>query len=231
MAYTLSNIISKVQKRVQDTAYSTAEITDYINDAQRAPFNEYRFDAMRTRANFTVTIGQSDITNGSGLPTNYVEATSLRVTTAGKEQTLSFISEDDLEDLYPSYDTATNGDPLYAYFSDNTIKVYPAPSSAYTVRLRYYRKPDLLENNDDVPEIASEFEEMLVVGGAYRVLQAKHAYDEAGIMENKFNEELQKFFDKYLRAPASGPAIMKVNKIGVNYRNTSRRVDSIRRRP
>jgi hypothetical protein len=37
---------------------------------------------------------------------------------------------------------------------------------------------------------------MLVVGAAYRVLQVKDNYDQAGILENKYNELLQKLVVK-----------------------------------
>lgn len=227
----LSSIVTKVQQRIGDTGYNSSEIKNYVNDTQNDVFNEYRLDMMKTSQAYTVTIGDPDITSGLGLPATYVEAISLRVTTAGQQEELEFIDENDLESLYPDYDNSTSGQPLYAYFSDNTIKLYPAPDAAYTLSLRYYKKPTELSADGDVPTIPSEFEELLVAGAAYRVLQVKHSYDEAGILENKYAELLQKFYDKYMRQPASGPAIMKVNKVGYGWRYTSRRVDSIRRVP
>lgn len=229
MTYQLSTLVTKVQQRVSDTGYSSAEIQNYINDTQNDVFNEYRLDLMKTAQNYTVTAGVADITDGDGLPTNYVEAISLRDTTAGQNQDIEFISEDDLESLYPDYDTQDEGQPRYAYFSAGTIKLFPAPAGAYTLTLRYYKKPTELAADADVPEIPSEFSELLVAGAAYRVLQVKQAYDEAGILENKYAELLQKFYDKYLRQPASGPARMKINRTGSLY--LSRHIDSLHRIP
>lgn len=229
MAYQLSTVRSKVQQRVGDTGYSTGEIDNYINDTQNDVFNEYRLPSMKTSQNYTVTSGVADITNGVGLPTNYVEAVSLRDYTTGQQQDIPFIDLDDLEDMYPDYDTQSNGQPRYAYFADDTINLFPAPGGAYTLKLRYYKKPTTLSADADVPEIPSEFEELLVAGAAYRVLQVKQAYDEAGIYENKYAELLQKFYDKYMRAPASGPALMRINRL--DNRRTARHIDSWHRIP
>lgn len=229
MPYQLSSIVTKVKQRVNDTGYSSSEIINYINDTQNDAFNEYRLPLMKTSQSYTVTTGVADITNGAGLPATYVEAISLRDTTTGQAQEIQFIDEGDLADLYADYDTQTNGQPRYAYFSAGTIKLFPAPAGAYTLKLRYYKKPTTLEADADVPEVPSEFEEMLVAGAAYRVLQAKQAYDEAGILENKYAELLQKFYDKYMRAPASGPARMKINRTGSPY--ASNYVDSWHRIP
>lgn len=229
MAYTLASLVTKTQQRVSDTGYSSSEIKDYINDTQNDVFNEYRLDLMKTSINFTVTPSVADITNGNGLPSTYVEAISLRDYTTGQAKDIPFIDLDDLISLHADYDTHTAGQPQYAYFADNTINLFPAPLGAYTLTLRYYKRPTELSADADVPEIPSEFGEMLVAGASYRVLQAKQAYDEAGIHENKYAELLQKFYDKYMRSPASGPARMKINRIGTGL--TSRSIDSWHRIP
>lgn len=229
MAYNLGTLVTRTQQRVSDTGYSSAEIKDYLNDTQNDVFNEYRLPLMKTSQNYTVTAGVADITNGTGLPATYVEAISLRDYTAGQAKDIEFIDLDDLINLYPDYDTQASGQPQYAYFADNTINLYPAPAGAYTLTLRYNKKPTELTADADVPEIPSEFEELLVAGAAYRVLQVKQAYDEAGILENKYAELLQKFYDKYNRAPASGVARMKINRTGSPY--TSSTVDSWHRIP
>lgn len=222
MTYQLSSVRTETKQKVADTGYSSAEIDTGINNTQKDVYNEYRFDSMKTSQNYTTTAGVADITDGAGLPTNYVEAISLRDTTTGQQQYIEFIDVEDLMNLYPDYDTQTSGQPEYAYFEDGTIKLYPSPAGAYTLKLRYYRRPALLVNDADVPEVPEEFSEMLAAGAAYRVLQAKQAYDEAGIHENKYAELLQKYLDKYLRSPASGPAIVKINRLGSTYTSNRR---------
>lgn len=218
LAYQLSDIVTKVQQRIRDTGYSTSEITNYINDTQNDVFNEYRLPFMQTTQNYTLTQGVSDITDGVGLPANYVQAIDLTLTSTALEQVLPYRDFTWIDDQYPDPDdTSRNpaGIPRYWYKYGETIKVYPVPVSAETLTLRYYKKPTLLGSDADVPEIPSEFEELLVSGAAYRVLQVKDNYDQAAIHENKYNELLQKLVVKYSIPQVGSPIRMRINRRGL----------------
>lgn len=215
MAYTLSNIVSRVQSRIKDTGFSTTDIKGFINDTQRDVFNEYDLPFMETTQNYTLTAGESDITNGSGLPTNFVQAIDLVLTTSGLEKRLPFIDVREIDWQYPDpTDTSAHPSniPEYAYKYGTTIRVYPAPASAYTVTLRYIKKPTELSDDDDVPEIPSEFEELLVVGAAYRAHQVKDNYDKAAILQNKYDELLQKLVVRYSVTQIGQPTQMRINR-------------------
>lgn len=218
MAYTLGDIVTKVQQRVKDTSYSSSEIIGYVNDTQNDIFNEYRLRFMQTSQAYTMTAGVSDITNGSGLPANYVQAIDLSLTTAGREKVLSPAETAVIDLIYPDPDDTTRHpanvpDKWYLYGS--TIKTYPVPDAAYTLSLRYYKKPTEMDADDDVPEIPSEFREILVVGAAYRVMQVKDNYDQAAILQNKYDEILQKLVYKYSQFQTGRPTIMRINRSGM----------------
>lgn len=218
MSYTLGDITTRVQQRVRDTGYSGTEIYGYINDAQRDIFNEYRLPFMEALQAYTVVSGTSDITNGSGLPTNFVQAIDLIYTDTGGERVIPYqdIREVDYNDPDPDDTTAhPAGSPLYWYKYANTIRVYPTPSSNYTVSLRYYKEPTALSGTTDVPEVPSEFEEILILGAAYRVLQVKDNYDQAGVLENKYHELLQKLVMRYSQGQIGRPTIMRTNRNGL----------------
>lgn len=215
LAYQLSSIVSKVQQRVRDTGYSSGEIINYINDAQNDVFNEYRLRFMQTAQDYTLAQGASDITNGAGLPSNYVQAIDLVLDSQGRERVIPYRDISWIDQNFPDpEDTATHpeGVPQYWYIYGDTIRVYPVPDAAYEVTLRYYKKPTILENDEDVPEIPSEFEEMLVSGAAYRVLQVKDNYDQATIHQNKFDEQLLKLVVKYSVPQVGSPQRMRINR-------------------
>lgn len=222
MAYQLSSIVTLVQKRVRDTAYDTGEITQYINDTQNDVFNEYRLPFMQTTQTYTVTIGTSDITNGSGLPTNYTQAVDLINTLASNEQLIPYREFNQLDYFYPDEDDTTAnpaGVPQYWYFYAEIIKLFPVPDKAYTLTLRYYKKPTLLAADADVPSIPSQFQELLVVGAAYRVMQVKDNYDQAAILQNKYDEILQKLVMQSSQNQVGYPTQMPINRIPVARRN------------
>lgn len=216
MAYTLSDLITKVQQRVRDTGYSSSEITNYINDTQNDVFNEYRLPFMQTYVDYTLFASTPDITNASGLLPDYVQAVDLTITTEGKEKQLIYIPYEEIFKMYPDPTDTTAYPPTvpkYWYFYDETINVFPTSSEDLTVRLRYYKKPTEVAIATDVPSIPSEFAELLVVGAAYRVMQVKDNYDQAGVLENKYNELLQKLVVKY-SVPQTGHALrMRINRM------------------
>jgi hypothetical protein len=222
MSFTAGDITTRVQQRIRDTGYSSTEIKSYINDAQNDIFNEYRLPFMQATQPYTLTVGVSDITNGSGLPTDYVQALNLTLTTSGRETVLPYRNVTEIDELYPDPDDTTinpKAAPIAWYYYADTIKVYPAPDAAYTLSLQYYKKPTLLSSDADIPEVPSEFEEALVVGAAYRVLQVKDNYDQAAILQNKFDEILQKLVVKYSQAQVGTPTRMRINKYAVSKSN------------
>lgn len=222
MAYQLSDIRTKVQLRIRDTGYSTTEITNYLNDTQNDIFNEYRLPFMETSHDYTFTINVSDITNGSGVPTDYTQAIDLLNTYAGQESIIPYKDIREIDLLYPDADDVTQypaGPPQYWYFYAETIRVFPKPDKAYTATLRYYKKPTLLSVDASVPSIPSQFEELLVVGAAYRVMQVKDNYDQAGILENKYSELLQKLVMQSSQNQVGQPTQMRINRRQVSKRS------------
>ena len=216
MAYTLGALVTKVQQRVRDTGYSSTEIKNYINDTQNDIFNEFRLPFMETTQPFTLTTSVSDITNGDGLPDNYVQSLDLLLTTDDKESRLVYQDIRAIDFNYPDADDISAyavGVPDTWYNYADTIRVFPVPDDAYTVTLRYYKKPTEITSDDAVPEVPSEFAEILVVGAAYRVLQVKDNYDQAGILQNKYDELLQKLVSKYSYKQVGTVPRMRINRV------------------
>lgn len=215
MAFTLGDIADKVRKRIKDSAYDTSETKDYINDTLNDIYNECYLRFMETSQNYTLVDGVSDITNGSGLPTDFVQAINLTLTTTGLETRLIPKDYREIELLYPDpLDTTVypKNIPQYWYIYGDDIFVFPTPNSAYTVKLRYLKKPTLLSDDADVPELPSEFAEILVCGAAGRILQVKDMYDQAAIQQNKYDELLQKLVARYSVDQIGAATVMRINK-------------------
>jgi hypothetical protein len=222
LAYQLSDIVTKVQQRVRDIGFDRTQITNFLNDAQNDVFNEYTLPFMETSQAYTVTVNVSDITNGANLPTNYAEAIDLTYTSADGERNIPYRNVTELDITNPDEDDTTEhpaGTPQYWYFYAETIRVFPVPSTAYTLLLRYYKKPTSLSADTDVPSIPSNFEELLVVGAGYRVLQVKDNYDQAGILQNKYDEILQKLVMQTAQNQIGVPVQMRINRYANGKRN------------
>lgn len=218
MSYILSDIQTKVRQRVRDTGYDTTEITNYLNDTQNDIFNEYRLPFMEATQDYTLTIGVADITDGDGLPANFVLPIDMLLTTGGMEKIILPSDVREIDNSHPDYEDSGSfgtGAPVNWYKYAQTIKVYPEPDQAYTVTLRYIKKPTLLSSGSDVPSLPSEFEEALVLGASYRVLQVKDNFDQAAIYQNKYDELLDKLVMRYSRNQTGIPNIMRINRVSV----------------
>ena len=221
MAYVLSDIVVRVQQRVRDSSYDDDEITNYLNDTINDVYNEYRLPFMEVTEDYTLTQNVADITNGGGLPDDFVQAIDLTLTTLGIESKLAFVDYRELDQYRPDAADTTRWPanvPTQWYKFGETINVFPVPNTAYTVTLRYYKSPTMLADATDVPDIPAQFVEMLVMGAAYRVLQVKDNYDQAGVLQNKYDELLDKLVMKYSR-PQTGSAIrMRMNTYALGKR-------------
>lgn len=210
MAYQLSSIVTKVQKRIRDTGYSSSTIKEFINDAQNALFNEYDLRFMETSQGYTLTVDIQDITNGSGLPSNFVRAIDLFITTDDYAKILTYVDFKDIDKAYPDAADDNPGTPRFWYMVGNTINVYPKPDQAYTLTLRFIKRPTELSADADVPEVPKEFEELLVYGASYRAFEEKDMDDKAAVFENKYLAEVQKLVNRYSRRQTSSPMTMKL---------------------
>lgn len=205
MAYQLGDIVTKVQQRVRDTGYSSTEIKNYINDAQNDVFNEYKLPFVQATQAYTAVANVADITNGSGLPGDYVQAFEV---VDSSNNTLTYIDIRELDNL----DTSAERNPDRWYFYADTIYLYPTPTESVSLTLRYYKRPTVISSDAAVPDLPSEFEELLVLGAAYRVLQVKDNYDQAGVLQAKYDEILDKLVMKYSRPQVGKPSNMRINR-------------------
>lgn len=201
MAYQTSDIVTLVQKRIRDANYDKTEIIQYLNDTQNDVFNEYRLNFMTTYQDYTTAASVADITNGTGLPINFLVAIDLINITNGAHNFIPYL------DLVPRdlLETTSNGTTISptsttspeAWYKDaGKILMYHPPAAVLTLRLRYYKMPTQLAADADVPALPYSFQELLVVGAAYRILQVKDNYDQAGVLQNKYDEILQKLVNQ-----------------------------------
>jgi hypothetical protein len=167
---------------------------------------------METTEDYTLTIGDDDITSGAGLPADFVKPINLRITESGYEQLLPYYDYKDIDKRYPLISAMTDTTPMGWYYFGSELKVLPEPDIAYDVQLRYLKRPVTLANDSDVPEIPQEFEELLVYGAAYRIWEEKDRFDKAAILENKYLKVLQEFVMRYGVRQTAQPTQMKPSR-------------------
>jgi hypothetical protein len=220
MAYQTGDIVSLVQKRIRDTGYDSSEIKQYLNDTQNDVFNEYRLPFMETSQTYATVANVADITNGSGLPSDYSQAIDLFNSDANLVIPYMDIRDVDTIAQDPNYVNTSRTIPGVSWTLYAQVPILtPTPTISYNVLLRYYKKPTLLSADSDVPSIPSQFQELLVLGAAYRILQVKDNYDQAMTLQNKYDELLQKLVNQSSPKQVGHMTRMRVNRFMAPRRN------------
>jgi hypothetical protein len=107
----------------------TATIPDFISLAEAQL--ERRLPVQKRTQRSTATID----TQFSALPSDFVSAKSLVLTSTAPVQPLTFLTEDELDAKKSVY--RTTGKPLFFALIGNQIEVLPTPDTGYTAELTY----------------------------------------------------------------------------------------------
>lgn len=218
MSYNLSSLVAKVQSRINDASFSSATITEYLNDAQNDLFSEYDLRFMEASQTYTLNVGTADITNDTGLPADFESVYTITNTTAGYESLIPYRDFRDIDEniANPLSEAAYGtGSPTSWYMYGGTIYVFPLPDQAYTLLLRYKKRPTILTADADVIAVPQEFEELLILGATYRVHEFNDNYDQAAYLKGRYDEQARKLVNRYSRKQTGAPTIMRVNRHAV----------------
>lgn len=91
--------------------------------------------------------------------------------------------------------TATGRPQRYAVGAqgaDNTIRIWPVPDAAYTVRVRYFREPGTMVSGSDSPVIPERWQDLLVSYALIRCYERENDYNSAQYHQGVFDRDLEK---------------------------------------
>lgn len=215
MSYNLGTTIGKVQNKLDDAGFSSSILIDFANDTQRELFNSHFFQFMEDSETFVLTPGTADI---GTLPTNLQLPINLRISSpATMAKVLQPITADEYDELYSSNAINVQGTPNQWIPFESAISVYPIPSSAITLTMRYYRVPVEMTTTTDVPEIPSEFQEVLVLGMYKRALEYNDSFDQSAFIDVKMAKLVDDMSRRY------SPLSSRTTRMGINIRRSRMR--------
>ena len=201
---TLSQLETSVRRLIQEedtsnTNFTSAEITDYLNEGIRRLATNLEWQL----AVFTATSVQDQSTYT--LPGHIVSIIDLTL----DGQPLSILDRSDLDRLYGDWVNEEASEPRVAYRADrNRLGLFPKPSADYTgkqIRLQAVKLPDTLVDTGDVPDVHIAFQDLLPFYAAFRChLKAGNreaAADMLKLFQNgvtSIQGQLDKFADHFM---------------------------------
>lgn len=209
MEYKLSSIRNQVlDDKLDDTSFDAAVVDRFINATQRDIFNTYQLPFMEKVFSGSLPAGNRIFV----FPGDFQVLQSAAITDpAGSQQDILhlYIPYKEFNVRYP---TPANNEPgrisAWTLYAGKIYTSCPV-DQAYKLDIFYIKKPDLLDNDEAVPEIPEEFQEVLVLGAYKRILQRNEDFDLAGVVGNEYNDQLDKLVSRYGFRIAGQPIVMK----------------------
>lgn len=202
MTYTVSSLYTRVQNKLDDPAFSTAILLDFMNDTEREVFNRYRINIQEQQIDsLTTTAGSRAI---SGLPGavgvvvgQYI---TLRIIAPiNYSKVISYVDYEDADKYYPNYQLLGQGTPIAWFIFDGVPTLLNNADKIYTLSAKYTILPTELVNPTDVPNIPEEFSEITVLGMYARALEFNDEYDEAQAVRQQFQKLCVDYVDSTRR--------------------------------
>ncbi len=212
--FTLGDIQNSVRRKLDDTGFDAATITEAANDFQFELFNDNRIRFMEK--NTTLAFALNEYTKP--MPADFQTLINL---TMVKSATQLF----DLTDNYLDYDTFMNNYPNFAvsnvqqpnaftYFGGD-LRLSARSNGAYTMNMDYLRTPVIMVNTIDTCEVPIHFRELMTLGTLERVMRINEDYNESDEEVARLDRLRTAFVKQYGRGGVKvGPQIVKSNQRG-----------------
>lgn len=189
MAYTVQTVITKTQRKLDNTSFDSATLIDYANDTERELFNRYRIPSVNEREATSITT-----TNGSnalsGLPSTTVNNyLSFRIyTPINYAMPIPYIEYEDVDLVYPNVGLLGTGPPIAWTIYNGTPVLVNNADQTYTIRAKYLINPTELTSASDTPNVPQEYSELLVLGMYARALEHDDEFDKAAAARQQFDK-------------------------------------------
>ena len=145
MSFTLAQLKTAIQDYTDNAETSfVTHLPDFIKAAEEKILKSVDLDYFRK--NVTSALNSSD--QYLSVPSDFLAAFSLQITTSGSE---SFLLQKDVNFLreYTPAASTTGLPKYYARFDTDHFLLAPTPNSAYTVELHYFYRPASLTAGSD----------------------------------------------------------------------------------
>lgn len=188
MAYNLDTLTTRIQNKLDNTAFNTAILTQFINDGIRDIVIQAKPQYYQAETSYTTTIGANTLTT---VATDVLVPISMRTyTPQNYAMLLPFMEYQDVDLYYPNVGLLGTGPPIaWSTFALVPFVVNNA-DAVYTLRSKYLQVPMELSAAIDVPALPVTFSEIIVLAGYKRALEHDDDFDQAQVVQQQIDSKL-----------------------------------------
>lgn len=209
MDFNLSSLRKQVQiDKLDDEEFDADVIDDFINYTLMDIWNTYELPFQEKIFSGTILAGSTMFKLPKDLA--LLQSTTLAGVPHFHDHKMVW------RDFIQSNSDAQNQEPgapvRWTLYAGNVLLDRPTDVD-YNMIMYYIKKPDMLTQDTDVPELPSEFAELIVLGAYLRVLKRNEDFDLAQYVESEYNTQIGNLVNRYGFREASGPIKMKNKQI------------------
>lgn len=162
-------------------------IKDWTNEVYTEICNSGYWRFLETEGTFLTVIGQETYP----LATNCIVNRLINVREIKTPSILRRIDFKSIDQSYPDTSESSSGTPVYYYFQNNNMSLFPVPDSVMTIKYRYYKTVTEMIDATDIPLIPEHWKWVLVNGVLIRANQYLQDQSFADVQVQYFNGLLQ----------------------------------------
>lgn len=188
MAYNLSTLITRVQQKLDNTAFDSTILTQFINDGVRDIVIQAKPQYYQAETTYTTSIGLNTLTTSA---TDVLVPINMRLfTPINYAMVLPFVEYQDVDLVYPNVGLIGVGPPV-AWSTFTLIPFLVNNSDAiYILKSKYLQIPAELSAGTDVPALPVTFSEIIVLAAYRRALEHDDDFDEAQVIQLQVDSKL-----------------------------------------
>lgn len=217
MEYNLLGIRNQViNDKLDDPMFEPDVVDRFINTAQRWIFNQFELPFTEGRFSGVIAANQTVFE----FPKDVQVPQSLVITTADEQKDISdnYVLFRQFFQSFPKPEVNEAGAPTYWTSHAGKLYLSQPTDKAYQLDTFYIKKPTLLVDDTDIPEVPEEFQELLVLGAYSRVLKRNEDWDMAAIVDTEIDNEISMLNNRYGFRIQHGAVKMKNRQVPIRRR-------------
>lgn len=218
MSYLTSDIITRVQEKLDDPSFDTPRLLNFMNDTEREIFNRYRINTEEQDVTtLTTTQGVRTIT---GLPAAGVVGQFINmriILPINYARVVPYVEYEDADVYYPNYQLIGQGPPIAWFIFEGVPSLLNNADKTYTLGMKYTLLPTKITSTSQTPNLPEEFSEITVLGMYARALEFNDVYDEATAIRQQYHQLAVDYVDATRRVAGVVHKMRKPNDLRRNF--------------